>query len=634
MSNDCSERICPFGLAHVDTPKGDLDASGGVLSGPDSVVVPNNDVYPYGTTEQFPAMENSRGVALSNTAHYYMECSNKGLCDKTSGTCACLPGYEGSACQRASCPSSGGAVCSGHGTCVTIQELATSDNNNYYELWDKDASMACECDPGYTAADCSQRECVYGYDPLYADDGYASVRYSNWTYVIYSQTSGATYTGNYSITFYDVFGEDWHTDPIDISATCTEVVAALEALPNDVIHENSVLCFSDTTYGTSEGYGTIYDADVHIKARFVLAFPDNAGKLKPIEINTYLDGVRPTLFTNEADSTLGTYVYANGFTGEFNDYVPDLCAGVQPILKQVGQYWTLDGLTDQQIKLLKKCLGDADGNTAQAHQSEVYNWDYGDTTNPHLIKLVDTTALPVTRLCNSVSGYSYRNRITDATTGLTTCYRPSPPGFYATLIYGSGVFKIFNNVGKDYSASTTFNVFTTTGTLQVVSSTVGAFSVVSGEPSSDKIPRYHSKTLYLTGQIDCESVSTSPCINKEDLVMIFNSQNTLVKANPSYLNIYTVKKISTENTDSSTFSNQLVLDTGLNWLYSSGDIAAVTSSVQASKIARVYKFTPPVGVEYAAPCSTRGICDTNTGTCQCFNGHTGADCSVQDALAK
>jgi len=53
--------ICPFGLAHVDSPKGDLDASGGALTGPSVTVVQNSDIYPYGTTEQFPAAEDSRG---------------------------------------------------------------------------------------------------------------------------------------------------------------------------------------------------------------------------------------------------------------------------------------------------------------------------------------------------------------------------------------------------------------------------------------------------------------------------------------------------------------------------------------------------------------------------------------------
>ena len=33
QGNDCSERTCYFGIAHVDTPKGDLNADG-FVSGP------------------------------------------------------------------------------------------------------------------------------------------------------------------------------------------------------------------------------------------------------------------------------------------------------------------------------------------------------------------------------------------------------------------------------------------------------------------------------------------------------------------------------------------------------------------------------------------------------------------------
>ena len=131
-------------------------------------------------------MVDTADVLSTNTAHGYAECSNKGLCDRGSGNCECLPGYEGAACQRASCPSrsvekrsdslvrettkfinqrgttpastsvfDGVSVtnipvdtCSGHGTCKSIEKLASEDNNNVYELWDKGSSMGCSCDPG------------------------------------------------------------------------------------------------------------------------------------------------------------------------------------------------------------------------------------------------------------------------------------------------------------------------------------------------------------------------------------------------------------------------------------------------------------------------------------------------------
>jgi hypothetical protein len=186
QGNDCSERTCYFGLAHVDTPKGDLNADG-MVSGPLSTVVTGSEVYPWGTTEQYPN-------ANANEGHFYMECSNKGLCDRGTGTCQCFDGYTGTACARAACPEG----CSGHGTCESIKELAEmrafdthkqhqsaaavagSDNHpdydasiseSYsYDLWDADKTMGCKCDPGFFGADCSLRKCAYGLDPLYFDN--------------------------------------------------------------------------------------------------------------------------------------------------------------------------------------------------------------------------------------------------------------------------------------------------------------------------------------------------------------------------------------------------------------------------------------------------------------------------------
>jgi len=174
---------CPFGRAHVDTPKGDLDSSLILGSSSDVVLSGSTGVYPYGTTEGFPLMADTAGNVYSDTAHEYMECSNKGLCDRDRGLCECLPGYDGAACQRASCPSNvqsltpgsslndrsnlafkifngksafSGRVtqgaqegqCSGHGTCMTQAQLSSLDNNNIYDLWDKDSTMGCKCDPG------------------------------------------------------------------------------------------------------------------------------------------------------------------------------------------------------------------------------------------------------------------------------------------------------------------------------------------------------------------------------------------------------------------------------------------------------------------------------------------------------
>ncbi len=80
--------------------------------------------------------------------------------------------------------------------------------------------MGCDCDPGYAGGDCSLKMCPYGIDPLF---DYTSnddiVRLTKLSFELYDASGGGSLAlvGTIRIKFYDVYGEDWITEPFDVS---------------------------------------------------------------------------------------------------------------------------------------------------------------------------------------------------------------------------------------------------------------------------------------------------------------------------------------------------------------------------------------------------------------------------------
>jgi hypothetical protein len=75
---DCSEYICPFGIAWSDQ------------------------------------------AVATDVAHRLAECSNRGICDRSNGKCKCMEGYSGTSCDRLDCPSN----CNNAGVCSTLLKKA------------------------------------------------------------------------------------------------------------------------------------------------------------------------------------------------------------------------------------------------------------------------------------------------------------------------------------------------------------------------------------------------------------------------------------------------------------------------------------------------------------------------------
>jgi hypothetical protein len=243
---DCSLRTCTYSLAWADTADG------------------------------------------TNQAHYYAECSNKGVCDRKTGECKCFDGYEGKGCRRSTCPDG----CSGHGTCEYIDELAVdyedrrtgpgaskqsstwvplsnavtqSDNSQVnngflYQLWDAQKIQGCKCDLGYSGPDCAGRVAPKGDDPLTTvksvtqvqmvqiisqsdtTTGVAILANAASTTVAWAGTASLTVASSpntFFVVYHDQYGGVWRTDSIEISTTQATTAMnaqnALRQLPNEVL---------------------------------------------------------------------------------------------------------------------------------------------------------------------------------------------------------------------------------------------------------------------------------------------------------------------------------------------------------------------------------------------------------------
>jgi len=673
---DCSLRTCPFGLAHVDSPQGDLDSSADSLSGPGNTVLIGSTKYPYGVQEQFPNMTDSRGTALEHTAHYYMECSNKGICDRKGGECECFDGYEGSSCQRASCPND----CSGHGTCEHVSTLAANDFDNMYDLWDAELTMGCACDPGYSGADCSSKDCKYGIDPLYVDDD-STARVEGVTYKFEVDGNDASVlSGTYALKFYDAFGEDYQTIPLKTDADCYTVEDALDGLPNTVIPDDSIVCTKVTDTGSAwaaSGYS--------------LTFRGNPGYLKQLFVDTYLDGDRSTVVSSHASGALRTQIYNEGMTGEFTDYFATQCQNVYAEISSdsapspsdfpelnSGYYLKLDTV---ETKLLKQCLGDSDG--VDDDNVEVYDWDYGSivvgghlrmSSYPHAVKLVQVDP-----------------------------YDDYQGGMYYLTWWESVSRKfILANIptAKTVGSSTTpYAVFVTDGIVErvIVDAEFAAGETIDGYTDDAKDPDYgdntvhagigeldgknhwqddelvtamfepYSNVLYTSYDTACETAfhAVEPCLDKGDMLFVIDSNyyagefhkgtvqrpdgvKLLSSTAPTYGspathesgNIYTIKKIYKEDPTEQTFDTEdryrIVVDknipfSGLNTV---AFTANLTDHPTVNRgIVNIFKFSPATtgNYDFVASCSNRGTCDE--GTCECFKGYTNDNCDVQSSLA-
>mmetsp|Transcript_25704 Transcript_25704/g.37916 ORF Transcript_25704/g.37916 Transcript_25704/m.37916 type:complete len:397 (+) Transcript_25704:100-1290(+) len=234
MGNDCSEKVCAFGLSSNVSPFLSQEGLG------DNLWAPNSNQY---VDDYF----NGNDRALKDGGvHTYTECSSQGICDRATGTCNCFDGYSGKGCRRTVCPND----CSGHGICsrnidANSAYVTSAPKLSYAsQYWDGEKTMRCQCDRGYEGADCSDRICPHGDDVLTtcaADSNHdvQVITFTDPTSAWDTQQDAGGAPLFYTLTFEDHFGGVYKTRPIALNKVenqnALDAQAALEALPNSAI---------------------------------------------------------------------------------------------------------------------------------------------------------------------------------------------------------------------------------------------------------------------------------------------------------------------------------------------------------------------------------------------------------------
>jgi hypothetical protein len=481
--------------------------------------------------------------------------------------------------------------------------------------------------------------------------------------------------GKFSLKVFDVEGNPFYSPPINTPADCSDIIAALESLPNNVMPKGFTKCNQATfnrvnplepnnSTAFAINYHSLYlhygaglrtlvahnkpaSIDTGYEASFVNASATNpllsgdlyfvqffghAGAMKQPEIETYLrDGTRPSLLS--AGGRVVTKSWSNGQLSTNIDYFPYHCAGVQVRVSHANGLSAIFSISG--IDKINACLGEADNdptnNLAVNVDGSMYEYDLGTKEYPHLIRLVKS------QQDSREGGYL------GAVYFESQSHFEGQTGTYLPTTNQGAIQFLHPFVPSDDNDHTLYDLYTTNGVLKRIQpNAVAEFDFGKNHVFVRNLSR-------IDGELSCEALgagdsfvntSTWNCIDTNDHFVLLDSSRLSI--NPPLLNLYaaqSVRKVAdwdladmgelhpsptNSSISRSGFRHLITSDYNMNW----------ASQITSGGNFQVYKFSisEDNGYRHISECSNRGLCNTFEGICECFDGYTGEACQTQSTV--